>query len=156
VTVSVPAGVEDGMHLRLTGEGEAGARGGGRGDLYVVIRVAPHAVFTRRGRDLACEAEVSMIQAALGDEIRLAALDGEATLAIPAGTQPGTTITVRGRGLPDLRGGRGHLHVTVRVTVPRHLSADQRALLEELARLDGAKRPRKRGSILKNVKNLLQ
>ncbi len=156
VTVSVPAGVEDGMHLRLTGEGEAGMRGGGRGDLYVVIRVAPHAVFTRRGRDLVCEAEVSMIQAALGDEIRLQALDGEATLAIPAGTQPGTALTLRGRGLPDLRGGRGDLHVKVRLTVPRRLSAEQRALLEEFARLDGARRPRRRGSVLKSVKDLLQ
>ncbi len=156
VTVTVPAGVEDGMHLRLPDEGEAGARGGGRGDLFVVIHVTPHAIFRRRGRDLVCEAEVSMAQAALGEEISLRALDGDAVLTVPAGTQPGTTLTIPRRGLPDLRRGRGDLHVTVRVTVPRHLSAEQRALLEEFARISGEKRPKKRGSVLKNVKNLLQ
>lgn len=156
LTVSVPAGVEDGMHLRLSGEGEAGSRGGSRGDLFVMIHVASHATFRRRGRDLICAAEISMAQAALGDEIRLEALDGEASLTVPAGTQPGTTLTIKGRGLPELRRGRGDLHVTVRVKVPKQLSAEQRALLEDFARASGEKRSKKRGSVLKNVKNLLQ
>ncbi|MGH2403049.1 MAG: molecular chaperone DnaJ [bacterium] len=156
VTVSVPAGVEDGMHLRLTGEGEAGSRGGNRGDLYVVIHVAPHAIFRRRGRDLICEAEITMAQAALGDEIRITALDGEAALTVPPGTQPGSTLTIRGRGLPDLRRARGDLHVTARVTVPKRLSSEQRTLLEEFARTSGEKRSKKRRSVLKNVKDLLQ
>lgn len=156
VSVSIPAGVEDGMHLRLNGEGEAGTRGGVRGDLFVVIHVAPHPVFTRRGRDLGCEAEISMIQAALGDEIRLTALDGEAALTIPPGTQPGAVVTLRGRGLRDLRGGRGHLHVSVRVTIPKQLTAEERGLLEQYSRLRGERRTRKRRPILKKVKDLLQ
>ncbi|MGQ0550155.1 MAG: molecular chaperone DnaJ [Armatimonadota bacterium] len=156
ITVSVPAGVEEGMHLRLSGEGEAGSRGGSRGDLFVVIHIARHDTFRRRGRDLIREAEITMVQAALGDEIRLAALDGEAVLTVPPGTQPGTTLTIRGRGLPELHRGRGDLHVTVRVAVPRRLSAEQRALLEEFGRTSGERRPKKRGSVLKSVKNLLQ
>jgi len=156
VSVSIPAGVEDGMHLRLPGEGEAGMRGGERGDLYVVVHVTPHRVFARKGRDLLCDLEVSMTQAALGDEVRLTALDGEAAVTIPPGTQPGATITLRNRGLPDLRGSRGHLHVTVRVTIPKQLTAEQRALLAQLARLRGEARPGKRRPILRKVKDLLQ
>jgi len=156
VTVSIPAGVEDGMHLRLAGEGEAGTRGGERGDLYVVVHVAPHPVFARKGRDLFCDLEISMTQAALGGEAHLTAFDGDATVTIPVGTQPGATLTLRGRGLPDLRGGRGHLHVNVRVTIPKHLTAEQRAVLAEFARLRGETRTGKRRPILRKVKDLLQ
>ncbi len=163
VSVAVPAGVEDGMHLRLRGEGEAGMRGGARGDLYVIVHVMPHPVFTRHGRDLHCDVQVSLVQAALGGEIRLPSLDGEEVLTIPAGTQPGATLTLRGRGLPDMRGGRGHLHVSVRVTVPTRLTAEQRALLERFAELGGeapADRGQKRGGrrkpIINKVKDLLQ
>lgn len=156
VTVSVPAGVEDGMHLRLAGEGEAGARGGGRGDLFVVVHVKPHQVFERRGLDLACEVKVSMIQAAIGADIDVPTLTGEATLTVPAGTQPGTRLTMRGHGLPGLRGGRGDLHVTVRVEIPRNLTHEQRALLEEFASLRGDRRQGKRKTVLRKVKDLLQ
>jgi molecular chaperone DnaJ len=142
VVVKVPPGVEDGMSLRLAGEGEAGARGGGRGDLYVVIRVAPHPVFTRRGRDLIGELRISMTQTALGDEVQFAGLEGTETVTVPPGTQPGDTLTVHGRGLPDLRGGRGHLYLNVRVTVPKRLTAEQRALLEALAAQLGESRGR--------------
>jgi molecular chaperone DnaJ len=163
VSASVPPGVEDGMHLRLRGEGEAGVRGGERGDLYVVIHVAAHPVFTRRGRDLHCETEIPMTQAALGGEIRLASLQGEEVLTIPPGTQPGTTLTVRGRGLPDMRGGRGHLHVTIRVTIPTRLTSEQRTLLEHFAGSGGEsqpgrgeKRTGRRRPIISKVKDLLQ
>jgi molecular chaperone DnaJ len=163
VTVSIPAGVEDGMHMRLRGEGEAGVRGGDRGDLYVVIRVAPHPVFARRGRDLYCETQISMTQAVLGGEIRLTSLEGEEVLTVPPGTQPGTTLTLRGKGLPDTRGGRGNLHVTVRVAIPARLTAEQRTLLERFAELTGeprsgraAKRAGRRRPILNKVKDLLQ
>lgn len=177
VTVKIPPGVEDGMSLRLTGEGEAGARGGDRGDLYVVVHVAPHAVFARRGRDLVGDIEVSMTQAALGDEVRFKTLEDHAVVSVPAGTQPGDTLTVRGHGLPDLRGGRGQLYLNVRVAIPKRLSAEQRALLEALSaqmgesrgergapagepgpRADRGGRARKRGRrpILDKVKNLLQ
>ncbi|MGQ0569876.1 MAG: molecular chaperone DnaJ [Armatimonadota bacterium] len=160
VTVTIPAGVEDGMHLRLSGEGEAGVQGGARGDLYVVIRVAPHDTFTRRGRDLHAETEVTMIQAALGDQVRMKVFNAEEIVTVPAGTQPGDVITVRGRGLPDLRGGRGHLHVAVRVTVPKHLTAEQRALLEAFADGRGPTKKdrgeKRRKPILSKVKDLLQ
>ncbi len=163
VAVSVPAGIEDGMHMRLPGEGEAGVRGGSRGDLYVVLHVAPHPVFTRRGRDLHCEAEISMTQAVLGGEIRLPSLQGEEVVTVPPGTQPGATLTLRGRGLPDMRGGRGHLHVTARVAIPKHLTAEQRALLEKFSELGGESRPDRgqkragrRKPIINKVKDLLQ
>jgi molecular chaperone DnaJ len=141
VTVKIPPGIEDGMSLRLAGEGEAGIRGGERGDLYVVVRVAPHPVFTRRGRDLVAEVSVSMVQAALGDEIPFKDLLGEVRVTIPAGTQPGDVITVRDRGLPDMRGGRGSLFLKVRVVIPKRLSAEQRALLEAFARQTDEKHP---------------
>lgn len=134
VSVRVPAGVEDGMHLRIPKEGEAGSRGGARGDLYVVIQVEPHPVFTRRGRDLTRELPISMTRAALGDLIRFDGLEGSEEVTVPPGTQPGDTLTVRGRGLPDLQGGRGHLHLAVRVVIPKRISAAQRTLLESLSR----------------------
>jgi molecular chaperone DnaJ len=140
VTVTVPAGVEDGMTLRLPGEGEAGMRGGERGDLYVVVRVATHPVFARRGRDLIGELDITMTQAALGDQIRIKGLEGTETVVIPPGTQPGDTLTVEGRGLPDMRGGRGNLYLTARVTIPKRLTAEQRALLETLAQQLGERR----------------
>ncbi|MDR7533331.1 MAG: molecular chaperone DnaJ [Armatimonadota bacterium] len=155
VTVTIPAGVEDGMQLRLAGEGEAGARGGARGDLYVVVRVAPHRVFTRRGPDLSCELEISMVQAALGDVMHIETLTGTAKLEVPPGTQPGARLVLRGHGLPDLRGGRGDLYVTVRVVIPTRLTPEQRALLEQFAQRGGARGGRRK-PILKKVKDLLQ
>ncbi len=134
VTVRVPAGVEDGMRLRIAGEGEAGSRGGARGDLHVVVHVEPHPLFARRGPDLIRELPVTMTQAALGDRVRFGGLEGSLEVAVPPGTQPGETLTVKGGGLPDLRGGRGNLHVAVRVTIPTRLSAEQRNLLEALSR----------------------
>jgi molecular chaperone DnaJ len=118
--------------------------------------VAPHAVFVRKGRDLLVDLELSITQAALGDNVQLNTLDGEATVTIPPGTQPGATITLRGQGLPDVRGGRGNLHVIARVTIPKQLTAEQRAALAEFARLRGETRSGKRKPILRKVKDLLQ
>ncbi len=137
ITISIPAGTEDGTRLRLRGEGDAGARGGERGDLYVDVRLAPHAVFERRGRDLHCEVPVSMVQAALGDEIRVPTLDGPVPTALPAGTQPGDTLTLRGQGFPGLRGGRGDLIVHIRVRIPEDLSKEEARLLLQFAKLRG-------------------
>jgi molecular chaperone DnaJ len=162
VTVAIPAGVDDGAHLRLAGEGEAGVRGGPRGDLYVVVHVAPHPVFTRRGRDLFADVDVSMVVAALGGEVTVKGLEREETAVVPPGTQPGEVITLRGRGLPDARGGRGHLHLTARVAIPKRLTAEQRALLEAFDGKGGDRRPRPekrqggRKPILHKVKDLLQ
>jgi molecular chaperone DnaJ len=155
VTISVPIGIEDGRALKLTGEGEAGSRGGANGDLYVVIRVKPHKTFLRRGRDLVAELPISMVQAALGDEIQFPGLLGEETVEVPAGTQPGDTITARGRGLKDMRGTRGDLYLTVRVTIPKRLTAEQRTLLEAFdGRQSGKGRGRK--PLIGKVKDLLQ
>ncbi len=131
--VNVPAGVEDSTRLRLVGEGEAGARGGPPGDLYVVVRVEPHELFVRHEADLHLEHEISAFRAALGGEIEVAVLDGAERVRVAAGTQPGDTAVLRGRGLPRVRrGGHGNLIVHFKVVVPRKLSPKQRKMIEEL------------------------
>ncbi len=137
ITVTVPAGVEDGTRLRLQGEGEAGMRGGERGDLYVDLHIVPHPIFERHGHDLHCEVPISMVQAALGDEIEVETLDGPAPLTVPSGIQPGSTLTLRGKGLPGLRGGQGDLVVHVRVTIPETLTKEEARLLMQFGRLRG-------------------
>jgi molecular chaperone DnaJ len=156
LSVTVPAGVDTGMRLRLAGEGEAGRRGGPRGDLYVVIHVKPHAVFERRGRDLYTKVVISMTQAALGDEIEIPTLEGRQRLGVQAGVQPGTVKTLRGTGMPDHRGGRGDLHVRLDVQVPTSLTAEQRRILEEFGRQRGEQIRPKRKKIGDKVKELLQ
>jgi molecular chaperone DnaJ len=137
ISVKIPAGVEDGTRLRLAGEGEAGMRGGERGDLYVDVTIAPHPVFARRDRDLHCEVPISMLQAALGDHIEVPTLDGPAPLTITPGLQPGSTMTLRGKGMPGLRNGRGDLVVHVQVVIPKDLTKEQERLLQEFGRLRG-------------------
>ena len=137
ITVKVPAGVEEGTRLRLPGEGEAGMRGGERGDLYVDLAITPHAVFSRRGRDLHCEVSVSMAQAALGDEIDVPTLEGPVPLAIPPGLQPGATTTLRGKGMPSLRDGKGDLIVHFQVAIPDELTKEQERLLLQFGQLRG-------------------
>jgi len=144
VTVRIPPGFDDGMSLRYAGEGEPGARGGPPGDLYVAVRVKPHKSLKRDGDDLIAEVTISIAQAALGDSVQLPALEGDETLPIPEGTQPGDVITLKRKGTPRLRGGgRGDLHVIVKVAVPRSLTARQKELLEEFAELAEAA-PKKR------------
>ncbi|MBI3317907.1 MAG: molecular chaperone DnaJ [Candidatus Omnitrophica bacterium] len=136
LTVKVPAGVEEGMRLKLSGEGEAGARGGGRGDLYVHLQVKPHPFFQRRESDLLCELPVSMVQASLGCELRVPTLEGSVMMKIPPGTQPGQTFRLKAKGLPALRGGfRGDELVRVKVEIPTRLQPAQRGLLEQFEKL---------------------
>jgi molecular chaperone DnaJ len=138
MSVTIPAGVEDGVSLRLEGEGEAGERGAQPGDLYVFVHVRPHEVFERRGRDLYCKAPIPFTVAALGGSVTISTLAGTDELKIPAGTQTGETFVVRGKGLPDVRTGvRGSQHVRVHVVTPEKLTARQRELLEEFAREGG-------------------
>ena len=137
IAIKVPAGIEDGTRLRVYGEGEAGMRGGTRGDLYVDLRIAEHPVFTRDGPDLHCDVTISMIQAALGAEIEAPTLDGPTPLTVPPGTQPGAVLTLRGKGMPGLRGGRGDLAVHLAVTVPRELTKEQVKMLAQFAKLRG-------------------
>jgi molecular chaperone DnaJ len=137
--VTVPAGIDDGHQIRLTGEGEAGPRGGVPGNLYVVTHVAEHPVLKRDGTELYEELTLTMTQAALGAEVPILTPEGEEMLEVKPGTQPGTEIRRRGKGVPHLRrpGSRGDLHVIVRVQVPTRLSDRQRELLVELATESG-------------------
>lgn len=134
LNVTVPAGIEDDATLRLTGQGEAGPRGGGPGNLYVRIRIRPKKGFTRQGKQIHTEQALDVAQAALGDEIEVATVDGPAKLKIPAGAQTGQTFRLRGHGAPSVNGGdRGDQIVTVRVQIPTKLTGEQRALFEQLA-----------------------
>lgn len=139
IKVEVPAGVDTGLRLRLQGEGEAGHRGGPPGDLYVVIVVKPHKLFSRKGDDVYFETSIGFPQAALGGSIKVPTLEGkEVSLKIPEGTQPGSVLRLRGKGMPSLRGGhRGDQYVVVRVAVPTRLSQRERELLKDLARARG-------------------
>jgi molecular chaperone DnaJ len=143
ITVKVPAGVEDGMRLRLSGEGEVGPGGGPPGDLYVEIRAKQHPVFTRDGDDLHCEVALPMTAAALGTTVSLETLDGTESLTVSPGTQSESVLTLRGRGVPHLsRGvGRGDLHVHLVVETPDALDGEQERLLRELANLRGEEKP---------------
>jgi molecular chaperone DnaJ len=132
--VDVPAGVDSGSTLRLTGRGAVGPRGGGAGDLYVHLRVRPHERYTRAGHDLVTRVAVSMVQAALGTTVTLPTLDGVEELRVPAGSQSGKVFTLRGRGVPIVRGrGRGDLRAELVVEVPTKLTATQEELLRRLA-----------------------
>ena len=133
VDAKIPAGVEDGTRIRFTGLGEAGAFGGPAGDLYLVLHVKEHPFFEREGTDLHCVIPISFTQAALGTEIQVPTLDGEYNLKIPEGVQSGTTMRVRGKGVPVLNGhGKGDLFVELRLLTPTKLNKRQRELLQEL------------------------
>jgi len=133
VDANVPAGVEDGTRIRFAGAGEVGQFGGPAGDLYVVLHVKEHPFFEREGNDLHCVVPISVTQAAMGAEIRVPTMEGEHTLKVPEGTQPGTTFRIRNKGVPVLNGhGKGDLYVQARVQIPSRLSKRQRELLQEL------------------------
>jgi molecular chaperone DnaJ len=147
IKLRIPAGVEGGSRLRSQGNGEAGGRGGPPGDLYVFLSVPKHEIFSRDGDDLVCEVPISFIQATLGDEIEVPTLESTAKIKIPAGTQPGTMLRLKGRGVKNLQGyGQGDLHVRVQVEVPTRLTAEQRRKLEEFhAACDGHEAPLAQG-----------
>jgi molecular chaperone DnaJ len=135
--VKIPAGVDTGARLRIAGEGEAGANGGGRGDLYVVIHVKEHELFERQGSNLYVNVPITFSQAALGAEIVVPTLDGDETLTIPESTQTGSIFCIKGKGIVSLQGhGRGDLFVVTTLVTPARLSRDQRRLFEQLAELE--------------------
>lgn len=132
--VTIPAGVDDGTQIRLSGEGEPAPRGGVPGNLYVVVHVEPHRFLRRQGDDLLLELPINVAQAALGDDVEIPTLDGPRSVHIPAGTQDGRVIRLRGLGVPHLREpGRGDLLVRLRVMVPTELTKEQRELFKKLA-----------------------
>jgi molecular chaperone DnaJ len=135
LTVKIPAGVDDGSRIRLSGSGEAGLRNGPDGDLYVYMSVRKHDTFKRDGLNIFAEVPISFPTAALGSDIFVTALDGQHMLHIPAGTQTGASFRLRGHGMPAVRGGvRGDHIVNVRIVVPQKLGKRERELLEEFAR----------------------
>jgi molecular chaperone DnaJ len=135
--VEIPPGIHDSQRIRLTGEGHAGALGGRAGDAYVLVRIRPHARFVRDGNDVVSTVDLTMIQAALGTRVRVPTLEGDVELEFKAGTQPGETRVLRGRGMPVLQGfGRGDHRLLVNVAVPRNLTDEQRRLLEEFRRAE--------------------
>jgi len=139
ILVTVPAGVDDGMRIRLTGEGEAGLYGGPPGNLYVSVRVEPHKYFERRDNDVLLTMNINMAQAALGAEIMVPTLEGDERLTIPSGTQPGSSFRLKNKGVPYLRGGgRGDQIVFANVTIPTRLDEQQRELLSQLSETLGS------------------
>ena len=138
IKLKIPAGIEDGSRLRSTRNGEAGIRGGPPGDLYVVIHIKEHEIFEREEDNLFCEIPVKFVTAAIGGEVRVPTLGGEASLKIPAGTQGGALFKLRGKGMPSLNSGvRGDLLVRILVEVPTRLNAEQKHKLQEFAELMG-------------------
>ncbi len=138
LTVNIPAGVDDGTQIRLSGEGEPGLHGGPPGNLYVLLSVAPHRYFRRREDDVLLELDVNIAQAALGDEVTVPTINGDANLKIPSGTQPGTVFRMRQQGIPHVRGGgRGDQIVVINVNIPERLDPEQKNLMRELAQTLG-------------------
>lgn len=138
VKVKVPAGVENGNQMPLRGQGEAGENGGPYGDLYVIFRVGKSDTFEREGADIFYELPINFAQAALGDEVDVPTVHGKVKLKVPAGTQSGTVLRLRGKGAPRLRGsGMGDQHVTVRVVTPKHLTDKQREAMQIFAKEAG-------------------
>jgi molecular chaperone DnaJ len=160
LNVKVPAGVDDGDRIRLSGEGEAGRNGGPAGDLYVEIRVTPHKIFDRAGADLSCEVPISFATATLGGEIELPTLDGHVALKIPAGTQSGRVFRLRGKGVTTVRDPRaGDLFAKVAVETPVNLTAEQESVLrqfEDLVSKGGERHNPRAGGWLESVKRFFE
>jgi molecular chaperone DnaJ len=155
--VSVPAGIDDGQRIRISGQGHAGERGASPGDLYVLVRVRPDERFVREGEDLVTALDVPAPLAALGATLEVPLLEGSTALQVPAGTQPGEVLTVRAQGMPSLRSGRrGDLRVVVNVLIPRRLSAEQRELLGQLSESLTEENLRSDESVLAKLRRVLR
>ena len=145
--VSIPPGVDNGNQIRLAGEGQPGANNGPNGNLFLIIEVKPHQYFRRHGNDVMLDLNINVAQAALGAEVEIPTVDGPDKLKIPAGSQPGKVMRIRNKGVPFLRGGgRGDQLVVLNVDIPKHLSAEQRQIFDQLAKSLGSEvRPQERG-----------
>jgi molecular chaperone DnaJ len=155
--VRIPAGIQSEQQIRLSGEGAPGSNGGPPGNLYVVVTVEGHPIFQRRGNDILINLEINVAQAALGDEVIVPTVDGDATLKVPAGTQSGTVFRLRDRGVPHLNGnGRGDQLVMTQVVVPTNLTNRQRELFEEMAGTLGKEVvPQREKGFLNDLKDML-
>ena len=153
ITIRIPAGVDDGTRLRSSGNGDAGARGGAAGDLYVFLHVKEHDMFERDGNDLHCEVPLPFSVAALGGELKVPTLEGQSSIRIPAGTQGGTVFRLRDKGVKDLSTKRkGDLHVRVQVEVPTRLNPEQQAKLRTFAESIGDQNSPMHESFLERAK----
>ncbi len=139
INIKIPAGVDNGSHLRVRGEGEAGAKGGPRGELYILIRLKPHKLFERHGNDVICKVPLSFVQAAMGTEIEVPGIyEEKIKMKIPAGTQSEKVFRISGKGFSDIRGySKGDQYIRIHVTVPTNLSSEQKKLLLEFSRISG-------------------
>lgn len=156
IKIKVPAGVDTGSKLRLTGEGNSGQRGGRPGDLYVEIHVQKHEIFKRRDNDIICEVPISFIKAALGGEIEVPTIDGKTTIKISEGTQNGTAFKIKGKGFSDIYSKRkGDQIVYVNIEVPTHLNSKQRQLLEEFDRISNGKNNPQSSSFMEKLKKFM-
>lgn len=152
VEVNIPAGIDDGQTMQLSGKGEAGDPGAPNGDLLLTVHVRPHEIFKRNENDIMMTMPVSVTQAILGATLKVPTLDGPVEYDIPEGTQPGTRFRLRGKGIPYLRGsGRGDQYVTVEVEIPKNLSAKQKELIKEL---EDDKFYKKKSTFMDKVKKL--
>ena len=157
IAVSIPAGIDDGQSLSIPGQGNEGRNGGPAGNLLVLVSVKPHAVFEREGNDVYCEVPITYWEAALGGEIDIPTLEGKEKYTVPEGTQTGTTFTLRGRGIPRVNStARGNLYITVKVEVPRGLTAKQKEQLTALAESFGDKVANKRETFFKKFSDLFK
>lgn len=155
IKLNIPAGIDEGSRLRSSGGGEAGTRGGGKGDLYVVIHLREHPIFTREGTDLHCTIPISFVTAALGGEVEVPTLSGPVKMKIPAGTQGGSDFRVKGHGMPRLQGSaKGDLHVRIEVEVPTRLNDEQRKALSNFAELCGEENTPIHRSFTERLKDL--
>ena len=156
IKVNIPAGIDDGQIISLRGEGEPGIKGGPAGDLYITVKVRPHALFQRQGNDVICEIPITFVQAALGADIEVPTLDGKVRYTIPEGTQTGTVFRLKGKGIPFIRGnGRGDQYVKVSVEVPKKLNEKQKSVLREFAELIGDDAHEQRKSFFNKMKDAL-
>ena len=157
LSVNIPAGIEDGVRIRLAGEGEAGARGGPAGDLYIFLSVKPHEFFQRDGADLFCRIPVSMTTAALGGQFEVTTLDGAKTrVKVPEATQTGKQFRLKGKGMPVMRtSNHGDLYIQVAVETPQNLTRRQRELLEEFGRISSENNNPESSGFFSRMKNFL-
>ena len=155
-TIPVPAGVDNGTQIRLSGEGQPGTNGGPRGNLYIEIKVKPHKFFRRRKDDILIDLNINIAQATLGAEVKVPTLNGNEKLTIPSGTQPGKVFKLRNKGIPHLRGsGRGNQMVIINVDIPSRLNNNQRQLFEQLADTLGSEVLPQERSFLDILKDVL-
>ena len=157
IEVDIPAGIDDGQMIKLSGQGEIGKKGGPRGDLYIVVSIKEHPLFTRDGFDVYFEMPITFVQATLGDEIEVPTIDGKVKYTIPEGTQSGTTFRLRDKGIPRLRGNsRGDQYIKITVEIPKKLNEKQKDILREFAKECGEEVHEKKKSFGQKLENFFK